>query len=118
MSYTVEVIEDKKSGAADAVLMPELIRRRAFELANGLGLPMTRQSGDGFDYLAVLDVPSQSLDDDYVPERWLIELHDDGSWGVFDAGDNGGAGGCVVAATLLEALERVHRTRREALRDA
>ena len=117
MSFQANEIEDKKSGS-HAVPIPELIRRRAFVLANSMGLPVSRQLGDSFDYLAILDVPSQSLDDDYTPERWLIELRDDGSWGVFDAGDNDGAGGDVVVATLLEALERVHWARREALRDA
>lgn len=118
MSFMEKASEDKKAGAAHAVSIPELIRRRALALANGMGLPVSRQLGDSFDYLAILDVPSRSLDDDYTPERWLIELRDDGSWSVFDADDDDGAGGSVVVATLMEALERVHRARREAMLEA
>ncbi|WP_287850625.1 hypothetical protein [Acidiphilium sp.] len=119
MLFMEALVEDKKAGATHAVPIPELVRRRSLVMANQIGLPVSWQLGDGFDYLAILDVPSQPLDDDdYTPERWLIELREDGLWAVYDAGDSDGAGGDVVVATLTEALERVQRARREAIRDA
>ena len=106
--------------ASDAVTISAMSLRRAISMANGLGLPVVHDIGEGFDYLSVPDVIPQSPYDDFILARWSLALGEAGGWTVADAGrwdclDVQTPPSVTVYATLSEALKAIHEARAAAL---